>query len=340
MPDRYRLKSPICGRFCCKVTILSAGMGGVARSEPVAAVAEAGGYGILGMMREDFRLIAQKIDAVSARTNRPFAVNLIPAATAADLLDTELNICFERGAPAMCFFWNVVPDAVARAKPAGCLVLHQVVSLAAPRDAETAGADILIVQGVEAREHVHGTVWSLVLVEEVARAVSLPVIASGRFTTGSNLVVALALGAQGIHCGTAFLATNESFAHDDHKARVLAAPAEDIVYTDAFALNWPPNSPLQVIRNSVTDGHGHRLMGHHPDHLPCEIVGEDSGRSLMKYSTGSPLRPSGDLEAMAAFAEQSVALLENLPTAAERIGAIMSEAQTVLAHLNRLTTRI
>ena len=55
--------------------ILLAGMGGVARSELVAAVAQAGGYGILGMVRETPRLIAQEIAAVRTRTDRPFAVN-------------------------------------------------------------------------------------------------------------------------------------------------------------------------------------------------------------------------------------------------------------------------
>jgi len=209
MPDKYRLKSPICDLLGCEVPILSAGMGGVARSELVAAVLKAGGYGILGMVPESPKLIAQEIDAVRARTDRPFAVNLIPAATDPALLEAELAVCFARDVSAMCFFWDVVPKAVARAKAAGCLVLHQVGSLAAAQAAEAAGADVLIVQGVEAGGHVHGTVGALVLVEQVTQAVKLPVIASGGFATGAGLVAALALGAQGIHCGTAFLATTE-----------------------------------------------------------------------------------------------------------------------------------
>ncbi len=339
MPDRHRLHSPICDLLGCELPILSAGMGGVARSELVAAVAQAGGYGILGMVREDPELIAHEIDAVRTRTDRPFAVNLIPAATAPALLDAELAVCFERGVSAMCFFWDVVPEAVARAKAAGCLVLHQVGSLSAAHEAEAAGADVLILQGVEAGGHVHGTVGSLVLVEQVTRAVGIPVVAAGGFATGPSLVAALALGAQGIHCGTAFLATKESYAHDDHKARVIAATAVDTVYTDIYALNWPPHSPVRVIRNSVTNGLGHSLMGHHPDRLQREVIGEDAGRSLMKYSTDSPLRTtSGNLEAMAAFAGQSVGLIDNLPTVAERIGTIVAEAQAALARLDRLTS--
>lgn len=316
-----------------------AGMGGVARSGLVAAVAEAGGYGILGMVRESPDLIAAEIDAVRVRTQKPFAVNLIPAATEAGLLDAEIGTCLDRGVPAMCFFWDVVPSAVARAKAAGCLVLHQVGSLKAALAAEAAGADVLIVQGVEAGGHVHGTTGALVLVEQVARVVSIPVVASGGFATGASLIAALSLGAQAIHCGTAFLATKESFAHDYHKARVLAATAEDTVYTDAFALNWPPNSPVRVIGNSVTAALGPRLMGHHPDSLPREVIAQDDGRPLLRYSTDSPLQTTtGDLEAMALFAGQSAAMIDTLPTAADRVAALMSEARAAWARLDAALT--
>lgn len=335
---RHRLHTPVCSLLGCEVPIVLAGMGGVARSELVAAVALAGGYGILGMVRESATFIGQEIDAVRARTARPFAVNLIPAATDPVLLDAELNACFERHVPAMCFFWDVVPSAVAKAKAAGCLVLHQVGSLAAARAAEAAGVDVLIVQGVEAGGHVHGTVAALILVEQVARTTSLPVIASGGFATGASLIAAMALGAQGIHCGTAFLATKESFAHDDHKARVIAAAAEDTVYTDAFALNWPPHSPVRVIGNSVTTVLGANLMGHHPDRLPREVIAWEEGRPLLKYSTDSPLRTTtGSLEPMAAFAGQSVALIDTAPTAADRIAEILSQAEASLARLAALT---
>lgn len=332
------LHTPVCTLLGCDLPILLAGMGGVARSELVAAVAQAGGYGILGMVRETPQLIAQEIAAVRSRTDRPFAVNLIPAATDPALLDAELGICLDLGVPAMCFFWDVVPAALTRAKASGCLVLHQVGSLDAALAAEAAGADVLIVQGVEAGGHVHGTVSALVLVEQVVRAVKLPVIASGGFATGASLVAALALGAQGIHCGTAFLATVESFAHDDHKARVLAALAEDTVHTDIYALNWPPNTPVRVIRNSVIEGLGPNLMGHRPDLLPREVIATEDGRPLLRYSTDSPLRTTtGNLEAMAIYAGQSVSLIDTLPTAAGRVTAIMEEARRALARLDTMT---
>ena len=87
------LHTRLCDILGCQYPVLQAGMGGVARSELVAAVAEAGGYGFLGMVREKPELIAEEIDAVRARTDGPFGVNLIPAATDQALLEAELSVC-------------------------------------------------------------------------------------------------------------------------------------------------------------------------------------------------------------------------------------------------------
>lgn len=217
------LHTAICDLLGCRYPILQAGMGGVARSELVAAVTDAGAYGFLGMVRESPELIAREIDAVRARTDLNFGVNLIPAATDPALLEAELAICIEKRVHSLCFFWDVRADAIARAKAAGCRVLYQVGSVDDAVAAEQAGADAIIAQGFEAGGHVRGIVSSLVLVPQIVEAVSVPVIASGGFASGESLIAALALGAQGIHCGTAFLATEESFAHALHKDRVAQA---------------------------------------------------------------------------------------------------------------------
>lgn len=335
MNEASALATPLCRLLGCRYPVLLAGMGGVARSELVAAVTEAGGYGFLGMVRESPALIAAEIAAVRARTDRPFGVNLIPAATDAALLEAELAVCLEQRVHSLCFFWDVDAAAVARAKEAGCLVLYQVGSVADAVAAEAAGADAIIAQGVEAGGHVRGTTASLVLLPQVAAAVSIPVVACGGFATGEGLVAALALGAQGIHCGTAFLATEESFAHDYHKERVVAAKAEDTVHTDAFAINWPPASPVRVIANSVTAGLGDALFGYDAERLPREEIGRDDGRPLYRFSTDSPLRTTtGDLEAMALFAGQSAASIHAVVPAAQRVAEIVEGARVTLDRLS------
>ena len=134
------IATPLTERLGCRYPIISAGMGGPARSELAAAVSGAGGFGQLGMVREPARLIEQEIAATKRLTNRPFAVNLIPACTRPELLADELAACFHGGVAAMSFFWDVDAAAVGRAKKEGCLVLHQVGSVADAKRAEDAGA--------------------------------------------------------------------------------------------------------------------------------------------------------------------------------------------------------
>ena len=118
------LTTALTQRLNCRYPIISAGMGGPARSELAAAVSEAGGFGLLGMVRESPDLIAREIAAVRQRTAKPFGVNLIPFSTDPKLLQEELAVCLDLRVPAMCFFWDVFPEIVAQAKKAGCLVLH------------------------------------------------------------------------------------------------------------------------------------------------------------------------------------------------------------------------
>jgi nitronate monooxygenase len=325
------IATPLTERLGCRYPIISAGMGGPARSELAAAVSGAGGFGLLGMVRESPALIEQEIAAVKRRTNRAFGVNLIPDATEPKLLADEMAACFHAGASAMCFFWGVDEKAIAKAKQEGCLVLYQVGSVEDARRAEAAGADVVIVQGVEAGGHVKGNRALSVLVPEVADAVKLPIAASGGIVDGKGLAAALALGAHGVHCGTVFLASPESFAHDYHKERLISAQPGDTVHTDLYAINWPANSPVRVLRNSVIAAAGDKLWGYHPDELPRETIGAEDGQPLLRYCTASPLRvTTGDLEAMALYAGDGVARVNAIRPAAEIVERMMAQAIATL----------
>lgn len=332
------LRTRITDLLGCDYPILLAGMGGPARSELCAAVSAAGGYGTLGMVRESPELIRDEIAAVRSRTNRSFGVNLIPTGTDPALLEDELAACFEAHVHSMTFFWDVRPDLIAQAHAAGAIVLYQVGGVADAVAAAEAGADAIICQGVEAGGHVRGTTTSLVLLPQVAAAVDVPVVGAGGYASGASLVAALALGGEGILCGTAFLATEESFAHDYHKDRIVAARSEDTVHSDIFAINWPPRSPVRTITNSVTDLYAGHLFGHGPDDFPREAIAEEGGVPVYRFSTNSPLRnTSGDLEAMALFAGQACGQIDGVRPAGEVVRNMAQEAEQILARLAERT---
>lgn len=333
---RERLHTPLCDLLGCRVPILLAGMGGVARAELAAAVAKAGGYAMLGMVRESPDLIEAEIRAYRAATDRPFAVNVIPSATDPALLQAQIRRCLDLNVRALTFFWDVMPEVVAQVKRAGCLVLHQVGTVDAARQAEAAGADVLITQGMEAGGHVHGRLGAFALAEAVLDRARVPVVVSGGIGSGRGLAAALALGAEGVQCGTAFLATTEAWAHDYHKRRVAEAEGADTVLTDVFVLNWPKGAAVRVIGNSITDALGETLMGHDPATLPREPIAEDSGQPLLRYSTDSPMRhTTGALEQMALYAGQGVGLVRDVVPAAERLARMVREAEACLARWER-----
>jgi len=332
MTEHPALKTPLCDLLGCDVPILLAGMGGVARAELAAAVANAGGYAMLGMVREDPALIEAEIRALRAATDRPYAVNVIPAATNPALLDAQIGRCLDLGVTAFTFFWDVMPEVIARVKGAGCLVLHQVGTAAAAQKAEAAGADVIIAQGIEAGGHVHGRSGAFALTETILETARVPVVVSGGISTGRGLAAALAMGAGGVQCGTAFLATRESYAHDYHKTRVVQASGDDTVLTDVFVLNWPKGAAVRVLGNSVTQALGGQLLGHDPATLPREPIAHDGDIPRLRFSTDSPMRTTtGDLEAMALYAGQGAGAIRDIPAAGDRVRRMMAEARACLS---------
>jgi nitronate monooxygenase len=320
------LHRPVCDLLGCRYPIVLAGMGGVARSELVAAVTEAGGFGFLGMVREPPALIRAEVGRVRERTNRAFGVNLIPAATDAILLEAQLTACIDLAVPVVGLFWDLSAEIVQRLRDAGILVVCQIGSVQEAEAAQTAGAHALIAQGCEAGGHVRGVTPLDLLLPEVAARTDIPVLAAGGVADGVGLVTALALGAQGVVIGTAFIATRESFAHKYHKQRIVDAQMGDAILTDAFHINWPIGAQVRVLANSVTRG----ARGN-PFSETRTIIGEEEGRPIYLFSTDSPLRSmTGDFEAMALYAGQGVGRVNAVISAGERLRAIVSDAAAIL----------
>jgi nitronate monooxygenase len=320
------LHRPVCALLGCAYPIVLAGMGGVARSELVAAVTEGGGFGFLGMVREPEDLIRSEVTALRARGIERFGVNLIPRATDPALLEAQVSACIDLSVPVVALFWDVALKLAARLRAAGIIVVCQVGSRAEAQAVEQAGAQVLIAQGVEAGGHVRGDRPLHELLPEIAAETGLPVLAAGGLVDGADLATVLSLGAQGAVFGTALIATPESFAHSYHKQRLIEAGDGDTVLCDAFHINWPRGAKVRVLANSVTRGE----RGD-PFDRGRTVIGDDAGRPIYLFSTDSPLRSmTGEFEAMALYAGAGVGRVTAIVGAAERVRGIAAEATGLL----------
>lgn len=316
----------------CIYPILCAGMGGVARHKLAAAVSNAGGFGCLGMVREAPELIHAEIDRYRTLSKRPFAVNLIPAATDPELLDRQISACIAANVRYMVFFWDVDKESIRRCIDNDITVIHQVGS---KRDAEAAieaGAKILIAQGIEAGGHVRGDTTLFGLLPEICSISPVPVVAAGGISNGKAMAAALALGAQGVSCGTLFLATHESNAHDFHKEKIIRAQAADTTLCYDFHRNWPMQAAVRVLKNAITENPYHDYK-----HFPDRPIGQQDGAPIYPFSTDSPLvGATGDLASMALYAGQGCASVNKITSAAAAIENLMKQADHYLKGLEKL----
>lgn len=324
------LATPLCERLGCRLPVLLAGMGGVSRHRLAAAVANAGGFGVLGMVREPVERIRDEVAAFRQLSDHRFAVNLIPAATPAADLKRQVDTCLDLQVPVLSLFWEVDGALVRHLKAEGVQVIHQVGNR---RDAELAieaGADVLILQGVEAGGHVRAIRGLFTLLPEIVRLSPVPVAAAGGIASGRGIAAALALGAQGVSIGTAFIATHESNAHAHHQQRIVDAGGDDTIYTTLFQRNWHEPAPVRVLHNGVTRGDWA------PDNpaLADRVIGQQDGQPVYLFSTDSPLAgATGDVDTMALYAGQGCGDVGNIGSAAERLQQLVDEARDVLAAL-------
>ena len=211
--------------------------GGLSRHELAVAVSEAGGLGTIAV--SGAAAIRRELAAARALTARPLAVNLLLPFARSDWFEAAME------ADVVVTFWG------RPRRRTGGVWLHQCGSVAEAQAARSAGADGVIVQGVEAGGHVRGAVPALELLERVRGALpaEYPVLLAGGIAERGDARAALEAGATAAVAGTRFLLSEESRAHALYKERLLGAEAT--ILTDLFGAGWP--APHRVVPNAATE---------------------------------------------------------------------------------------
>ncbi len=199
------------------------------------------------------------------------------------------------------------------------------------------GVDMVVAQGWEAGGHVRGTVTTTALVPVVVDAVALvPVIAAGGIADGRGLAAAIALGASAAWIGTRFLASEEAPIHADYLDRIIGAGEDDTVYSqDLFDIGWT-NATHRVLHNSTVaqwQAAGCPPPGARPGEGEVIVTSDTLGPVVDYQSDTPPSDGTGNIDAMALWADQGVGLVKARQPAGDIVREINDQAEAVFRNL-------
>jgi nitronate monooxygenase len=313
-------------RVGIEAPVVQAGMGGgLSRHELAAAVSEAGGLGTIAV--SGAAAIRRELAAARALTGRPLAVNLLLPFARRDWFVAAGE------ADVVVTFWGRP-----RRRTPG-VWMHQCGSVAEARASHAAGADAVIVQGIEAGGHVRGRAPALELLEQVRTALpsGYPLLLAGGIADRGDAQQALDSGAVAAVAGTRFLLAEESRAHPEYRRRLLRS--EGTILTELFGAGWP--APHRVIANQATerwlsgDPRGPRLnrllnraLAPGVRFVPVRVQARMARAQRPSSRLLSPLGPSDDgppnlIEAGPLYAGETVARIGEIEPAAKLVAALV-----------------
>ncbi|MFT9637548.1 NAD(P)H-dependent flavin oxidoreductase [Alcaligenes phenolicus] len=233
--------------------IFLAGMAAISGPQLVAAVANAGGMGVLGGLRLAPLMLRKWLRETRALTDQPFGVNVVPQFGGPEVFEAQFQLILQERPRILSLFYaeDYSADMIPRAKDAGMIVMVQTGTAALARKAIAHGADIIVAQGSEGGGHLNrGTIGLMSLLPAILDcAQGRPVLAAGGITTRQDVRAAMSLGASGVLVGTAFLASEESNAHPLYKQKILEASTDDTEYRTGYSFGWTYGTPHRVIPN-------------------------------------------------------------------------------------------
>lgn len=294
-----------------KYPIIQGGMAWISEANLASAVSNAGGAGIISSGGRTTEYVREQIKLTRTMTDKPFGVNvMLMAPNKQEIIDV---ICEEKPAFVTLGAGNPVPF-FEQLKGAGIKILPVVPNVKLALRVQEAGADAVIVEGMEAGGHI-GVLTTMALMTQVIPEVSLPVVAAGGFADGRGLAAALVMGAAGIQMGTRFLVSEECTVHPNMKEKILEAMDTDSIVTGQSLGHAVRGLKNKFSKNFVALEH---------EHAPEE--------QLIKLATGSNKLAAvdGDIENGMMQAGQSLLPLKKIEPVEKIVETIMKQAQEAL----------
>jgi enoyl-[acyl-carrier protein] reductase II len=241
MPQNNKL----CQLLNIKYPIIQGGMAGISESKLVSAVSNAGGLGTIGSGLMPASWLEEEIKKTKELTKNPFAVNLfLQNPKTEDLvrlvIREQVPIIFTGGGNPLPLFSYF--------QAAGVKVIPVVPSPRLAKKMEDAGADSVVVEGMESGGHI-GENTTFCLISQAKKILKdIPLIGAGGIYDGKTTKAAFLLGADGIQMGTRFLASKECLVSEGYKQKIAGATTDEITVALRFT-----GHPIRVIKNKWSE---------------------------------------------------------------------------------------
>ncbi|MCF8468814.1 MAG: nitronate monooxygenase [Sneathiella sp.] len=315
-----------CDFLGTEYAIMGGAMSWVSERNLVAAISNAGGFGVIacGAMTTD--LLEAEIKATQKLAVKPFGVNLI---TMHPDLDKLVDICLANNVGHIVLAGGVPSkETILKIKSGGAKSICFAPILALAKKLIRTGADALVIEGMEAGGHI-GPVATSVLAQEILPHVTeVPVFVAGGIGRGEAISNYLRMGASGCQLGTVFVCAHESIAHPDFKKAFIRANARDAVTT----VQVDPLFPVIPVRALNNEG-GKKFIETQHEVIAKYKAGKldlEAAQLEIEHFWAGALRRAvieGDVEFGSVMAGQSVGMVKKEQSTAEIIDELVAQAR-------------
>jgi len=313
-----------------EVAILGGAMSWVSERNLVAAISNAGGFGVIACGAMTPELLDAEIAGTKALTGKPFGVNLI---TMHPQLFDLIAVCAKHDVGHVVLAGGLPPAGSLEAiKANGAKLICFAPALALAKKLIRSGVDALVIEGMEAGGHI-GPVSTSVLAQEILPAVAadVPVFVAGGIGRGEAIAGYLDMGAAGVQLGTRFVCASESIAHANFKKAFIRASARDAVASVQIDARLPV-IPVRALKNASTElfTAKQREVAQALDAGKVEMA--EAQLQIEHYWAGALRRAvvDGDVEHGSLMAGQSVGMVSKEEPVADIIATLMAEAAHAL----------
>lgn len=305
----------------CRYPIIQGGMQWVGTAKLVSAVSNAGAFGVLTALTQPTpEALAREIARCRDMTDRPFGVNLTVLPTVnPPPYEAYLDAAIASGVRTIETAGSSPRPFMEKLKRHQVKVIHKCTSVRHALAAERAGVDAVSIDGFECAGHPgEDDVPGLILIPLAARALVIPVIASGGIADGRGLAASLALGAEGVNMGTRFCATVEAPIHHDIKLALTRASERD-----THLIFRTLHNTGRVLKNAISD----EVVATERRPGGCEFA---DIQPLVAGQRGREALRNGQVDAGLVWAGQVVGLIDDIPTCAALVARMVAECRASL----------